>query len=604
MNSVNTKFKLKLLRVEIPDDWEDKIPTDDGWCYLHLYNAKDRQKVACVLGAYPTWGHIKDLGGYKVDVPFNVRRAKDGRVHVSTGGVGTSARYLPLGDEEVIGSTLWDRENVDVKMILLFAAFMIKYLATKTGDMMISLTGAICIGIFTYCLMAGEVLLPIKKPSLNDLIRYKTEFPNKTYVLPAKVRQVRRKPTIERLSYYVVIGLTILKVVEARLLPTAKEALKTVGKEMTRKEIREAIKVLDPILKQYELCLVDSPIANEICCDDEETRAMIFQADVPDEVMIKIVNRVCDAAERDKGKWLRNGKRWLLKRKSKAKDDLKNRQNRKINDLEAELDEDGEPIDRENTDNEIKEEPGPSTKEMVMESEAIRASKVLLGETLKGVYYLMGEAMNVGDDIVESINDIVPEVYGKAKRTGSKAIEVIEEVTDIAEGNLLTAIDRGKTVGKTIDKSTTNLIEEIGEVLPSGEQIAEGFKDGILWTIETTKDTMIGGVQLSKDAINSVKEAGFEENLDRVVDKVPIVAEKLSVAVGKVWYGVAKGAGIDVENTVLNPTPKNIQETMKAIFTGNNLLTKEVSILTIVSDSLTWMVAIVGGATVIYYLNE
>lgn len=583
-------FQMKMLRATLPEFWEDKQHTEDGWCYLNLYDSKHRQKVAHLLGPFPTWGSIKELGGYRTNIPFTIRRTKDGRVHIASGGAGVSARYLPLGDSEIIGSNLWDRESVDYRVVLLFTLYMAKHLLLKTNDVLISLIGSVCVGIFTFYLMRGEVSVPINSPSISDLMRYDRDFPNRPYRRPVNVKRVRRRSLAEKLTYWTVIGLAVFKTVESKLLPSSGEVIKESLSDVSKREVRRLTNVLDPILKNYELCLTDSVDASELCCDDEDTRVMLLEADISDEMLKRIIDGVCDATRSAEDDWLRDAKKWLVRRKMTERESKK----KPVEDIKV------------NNDSDIKFDSNdgvPNSKDQFMNSKTVDASRTLIDEGVDGIFNLFGEVIEASDRLIETVNSVVPEVYGSARRLSNEALNAAGKAAEIAGRGVTETVDRTSTAAIIVDDATTNVLYGVGEMLPSGEQIGQALKNSVEWVAKKSVEVAGGTIEISKEVAKEALNADYVKGFDETIDKIPKVAEKLGEAVGKTWYGAAKGAGVNVEKTILNPTPRNIRETMRAMFSSGSLFNNQPSLLSILSDSLTWMVAIVGGATAIYYLN-
>lgn len=96
------RFRRSLSAVVLPLDWEAVSPAIEGYCYLNLYSKEHHQKVAYLLGVYPLWRDVKALGGHR-DGLFNVVRMGENYVHIISGGMGYSARYLSIKDNDRVG---------------------------------------------------------------------------------------------------------------------------------------------------------------------------------------------------------------------------------------------------------------------------------------------------------------------------------------------------------------------------------------------------------------------------------------------------------------------------------------------------------------------
>jgi hypothetical protein len=467
---------------------------------------------------------------------------------------------------------------------------MAKHLLLKTNDVLISLIGSVCVGIFTFYLMRGEVSVPINSPSISDLMRYDRDFPNRPYRRPVNVKRVRRRSLAEKLTYWTVIGLAVFKTVESKLLPSSGGVIKESLSDVSKREVRRLTNVLDPIVKNYELCLTDSVDASELCCDDEDTRVMLVEADISDEMLKRIIDGVCDATRSAEDDWLRDAKKWLVRRKMTERESKK----KPVEDIKV------------NNDSDIKFDSNdgvPNSKDQFMNSKTVDASRTLIDEGVNGIFNLFGEVIEASDRLIETVNSVVPEVYGSARRLSNEALNAADKAAEIAGRGVTETVDRTSTAAIIMDDATTNVLYGVGEVLPSGEQIGQALKNSVEWVAKKSVEVAGGTIEISKEVAKEALNADYVKGFDETIDKIPKVAEKLGEAVGKTWYGAAKGAGVNVEKTILNPTPRNIRETMRAMFSSGSLFNNQPSLLSILSDSLTWMVAIVGGATAIYYLN-
>jgi len=96
----------KLLRISLPHDWHVVTSERAGYCYLCLYEEEYHQKVAFLLGSYPKWLNVKNLGGFRETGTFNTIRVKNNVVHISTDGIGVPSRELSMDAREIVGGSL------------------------------------------------------------------------------------------------------------------------------------------------------------------------------------------------------------------------------------------------------------------------------------------------------------------------------------------------------------------------------------------------------------------------------------------------------------------------------------------------------------------
>jgi len=103
--STSPEIYRRISYIQLPTDWVEKDPNEDGFCYLSLFDERAVQHAAFVLGPYPKWGDVKSFGCFARG-RFHVVR-KDNLVHICSHGAGIAAKHLPISDGEVVGAARW-----------------------------------------------------------------------------------------------------------------------------------------------------------------------------------------------------------------------------------------------------------------------------------------------------------------------------------------------------------------------------------------------------------------------------------------------------------------------------------------------------------------
>lgn len=281
--SNDISFRRALARAPAPQSWENVSSSEEGYCYLCLYREKVHQQVAQLLGMYPLWREVKQLGGFRVGGAYHVSRTGENLVHIGSEGTGYTVSNLQIRDDDRVGGRIpsgystfyptfaWRPALLVWAIWVVISEFRQKISATK----MALATIAVVYPAWYVELAFGRLHVPIIR------------IPKGIKVEPDLVRVTRRSGFAKLIKLVVTFGvMTIPDVAEARL--TTKPG--DLNKFEFTPEVRKIVtQVHGQYLATHNLSLPD----HAICTTKQSLRLKILDLDIDDEYLIEYVEGMC-----------------------------------------------------------------------------------------------------------------------------------------------------------------------------------------------------------------------------------------------------------------------------------------------------------------------
>jgi len=568
-------FSHKLLRIILPQKWERINQFMDGLCYLCLYEEKYHQKVAYVLGYYPCWGEVKNLGGFKVTGSFNAIKLRNDIMHISTDGIGVPARDLSMCDDDVVGASR--KLRLDKYIVRTWPlVFPLWYMRLKMGGSyqttlpMLFLTACLVSPTWIVLMACGKVVLPNPSYWLSYAYHKKS----------AVYRSIKWKlPKM----LYILGSLAMIYTADARLGLEISEVFTELDNlPGVSPEDMDLLKEIHPrYMDVYNPRVV--PFSN-LCTDDYDMRGELLDLDLDDEVIIQYLEVACqDLAAEDNWHHISKVKFMRDPRFDRAKyarpPSYKQQITKHVNEeSEALLDSAGEIVM--NTLNKSKEIITDLTKErdkfgnMVKDQGivAIQSVNTAVDETAQGLNKVL---MKRAKQIKPLIEDVDGAVTAITKDLSMKsAVEGLSDhisnfrdeiMFDVRPGKLVNGVlVTGAMVANDAAIVATNLYSAtVNQLKSQTVHLKDASSDPLtLADITNTgkegvKSIVRTGEVISDYVKSTYADNNIKENTAKLIGQGPWLAETLGQTIGKLPNGVVTGANVTGTFTELL---KNVRE--------------------------------------------
>lgn len=571
-------------------------PGDEGYCYLCLFDPDDHPLVATTCGRYPLWESVLTMrGGFKPSGVFLSRKIGPGIYHIGqTLSAGYKPTHLAIPKTGMVGHQSADDYIPTILWKAVWTLFMTHAFYIKLGVFSLSLI---------YAFGSTFVVSDFIEPSIDKLKPRKITVP-KPPPPPATTTSSVRPFSFSK-----------LKVLLVGLLCTGSVSklfnFDNVDQWITQNESDGVLpEDFHQVHSNYLECHRVNLRDNRICCDNMNSIVSILDLEMDDNYLREYVELMCE---------LKKAPNWLPEAKQNAIKHLHNRNKPKetIGDM---IDSTLERITSETKELasegftggkkvlrgvrevltsavRLTRDGGVGTLSQVedvtrkigqMTDNSINSLKTSVG-TLKDPGMVLGS-------VIETTNNHVTKLAEGAVQTLEDLSEVIESMTNpgaivgskiTATSDFLTAVNEelpsgeylGQETGKAgviitnrvktsvefIDNTTTNLINEIIEQSPRSETVAKRIINVGEWFLNTGERI----VETVTDDFGSLywnaKNGKIKETLRSTLEESTEWSESIGKTIGALPKGVLKGFGVEVEETLLNPTPENVKNYRKAL---------------------------------------
>jgi len=589
-------LKRKLLRVQLPSNWEEVDTHSAGYCYLKLYPYYSHQKVASIIGIYPTWSMVKEFGCFNKKSTYHVMKSRDGLVHIASGGAGVRAEHLDIPYEAILGELVYKQDKKPD-----FGVYQIWCLGFIAG--LIGTRGNVFIAIIAGFIMSrrhrnkwepspdtkehprGKSIAELYDEMVeHELIVdqhhvvLKSITENVVRIEEVKI-SVRRTVTFYPGSIKVDWPLLRLAVSILPLIPLAgtspfgdlASAKAAISATMPDRNIKFP-QDFDAVHKAYaDGIRTDLPMLS-MCIEDEAIRRSVLHLRMPDVQKIAYVGHMCPVLPRQESWWhdvwlnseeqidevwtagnyLDEGISSLFNLAKKATTKLNNvgigvtDRTSKVIDVFTDL-----------------------TVDMVDTVIVVADEHIKVPSGVVEVFF-----HNI-DNVAGQLPELADVISGIASKT-LVGIEVVREIGEICVNRIPKAQDFVKTAFDVSDVTTGRLEATIiatdrmiGNLF---EAVVDEFADAPIMTKKIISNVDSGrriGGSLFKwigGEIKGIYGSSWKEAVSDSVDALPWFSKRLGETVAAGPRAILDGLGIEPSKTFLNPTPLNLEGYRRAIF--------------------------------------
>lgn len=306
----DASFLRSMVRAPLPQDWETVSEHHPGYCYLCLYKEEHRQKVAHMLGVYPTWRSVKALGGHKHTGLYRVTRVDPQSVHIGSESMGYPITYLKINDNDVLGNdarfhtTAFQPTPLWRHTLIAWAIWFIgrALVFTKLPHVIVMVIASFMLVFPTWILelMFGRLHVPDVKWIASLMVRrIKRALPDRLKNTWSQSRDITKISKLMKLLCMFILP----TVAVGRLSTKPIFDLETFNLESKDTEI---IKVLHPVyVKTHSSGLPDS----SLCTTRTTLRLELLSLDVDDDPLMHYIEGMCPQLK---------GREWWMKAEAQA----------------------------------------------------------------------------------------------------------------------------------------------------------------------------------------------------------------------------------------------------------------------------------------------